>query len=825
MASYLSMLIQAAEPANYKLNYDEHYMISVPFATTTTPGIVAFDSDYFKVVNGVVSLSDEYAGNLNNILNDIADLQEGKVDKIVPEDAGIFAYVVRKVMGQVIDYAIQISQDADADTIAMRYTNGRLKVGDGVDNADAVNKAQLTAATTDIPKSALASDVRTSLGKADTAYQKPSTGIPETDLASAVRAKLNKAISRVGISPEDWETLPVADRDINTMYFVGPYGTAPNQYFVEWMYFVDPNDVGTWEAVGSTQSVDLSNYFTKSEINALLAGKANIDGVYSGMSVGHADIADQINTDREIEDADTACPPVVFGTVGGAAEVQNGYMRFPELRGHTIKWNQLVQNGNFDDITGWSAGSGSLSVADNIATVTASSGLESNFRLQQTLSKKAIYGHKGLFVFTARKTYDDSLTVRVRYPAQTSAVYLTATFQRIGLIATIDASGDNLDLFWIQGFDGSTGAGFEVMDVNFFDLTEIYGAGNEPSTVAEFARDFPLPYYAYNAGTLLSSKSSSVDFVKRNQWDEEWEVGAWVSGQKVDTGTGIRSKNIMPILPGTTYYCGGSGIYITIFDGNGNYISRTSYSNETFVTDVRAAFFAINSGSTYGTTYNHDICIYINWETPGLPYVAYSKQTITLPNLELRSAGSAYDVLYQQGGGKRRVGTYTFDGAETWYQGGSQTSAGMYRYYMQKDIGMKHGTALDGLCNAFENLGADWNTSTQEGVFFGVGGNELVQFVTSSAKTQAEIQAIFNSSVTIFFPLATETDITVEENPGWDEYAEIDNFGTVKFNQDPAQTIPVPQAYFIRYTVNLVEFLDSLYVHCGGDVSKIALTS
>ena len=81
------------------------------------------------------------------------------------------------------------------------------------------------------------------------------------------------------------------------------------------------------------------------------------------------------------------------------------------------------------------------------------------------------------------------------------------------------------------------------------------------------------------------------------------------------------------------------------------------------------------------------------------------------------------------------------------------------------------------------------------------------------------------SGVMLYYELETETDITLEENPGWDEYAEIDNFGTVKFNQDPAQDIPVPQAYFVRYTVNLVEFLDSLYVHCGGDVSKILLDS
>ena len=34
----------------------------------------------------------------------------------------------------------------------------------------------------------------------------------------------------------------------------------------------------------------------------------------------------------------------------------------------------------------------------------------------------------------------------------------------------------------------------------FCDLTEMFGAGNEPSTVEEFRALFPLDYYAYNAG-------------------------------------------------------------------------------------------------------------------------------------------------------------------------------------------------------------------------------------------------------------------------------------------------------------------------------------
>ena len=83
--------------------------------------------------------------------------------------------------------------------------------GGGTDDyADLTNKPQINGVTLSgnksasdlglypaqnngIPKTDLAAAVQTSLGKADTAYQKPSGGIPKTDLASGVQASLGAA--------------------------------------------------------------------------------------------------------------------------------------------------------------------------------------------------------------------------------------------------------------------------------------------------------------------------------------------------------------------------------------------------------------------------------------------------------------------------------------------------------------------------------------------------------------------------------------------------------------------------------------------------------
>lgn len=51
---------------------------------------------------------------------------------------------------------------------------------------------------------------------------------------------------------------------------------------------------------------------------------------------------------------------------------------------------------------------------------------------------------------------------------------------------------------------------------NVFDLTKMFGSGNEPETVAEFTSLFPLPYYAYNTGSLLSFTGTGIKVTGKN---------------------------------------------------------------------------------------------------------------------------------------------------------------------------------------------------------------------------------------------------------------------------------------------------------------------
>lgn len=56
-----------------------------------------------------------------------------------------------------------------------------------------------------------------------------------------------------------------------------------------------------------------------------------------------------------------------------------------------------------------------------------------------------------------------------------------------------------------QKYDTSPFSNHEI-----FDLTVMFGAGNEPSTVEEFEKIFPNDYYPYNAGEIVSAGTEEV---------------------------------------------------------------------------------------------------------------------------------------------------------------------------------------------------------------------------------------------------------------------------------------------------------------------------
>lgn len=182
-------------------------------------------------------------------------------------------------------------------------------------------------------------------------------------------------------------------------------------------------------------------------------------------------------------------------------------------------------------------------------------------------------------------------------------------------------------------------------------------------------------YYAYNAGSLESVLTSGHRTVGFNQWDEVWEVGNIdpTTGSLIASTTNIRSKNLIPVIPNTTYYAGWGAYFGRVFfyDANQNYISYVGdIGHEEFVTPSGCQYIRFRMYSAYGTTYNHDICINLSSDRNG-EYEPYSEHLYPLSPVSLRGIMTLVDGKLQNDGDEYLPdGTVKRNWAERDYQEG-----------------------------------------------------------------------------------------------------------------------------------------------------------
>lgn len=162
---------------------------------------------------------------------------------------------------------------------------------------------------------------------------------------------------------------------------------------------------------------------------------------------------------------------------------------------------QLVQNGNFENTTKWQIYSSSgttFSVDSNVGSITVGT---VNGQFYQNISTES--NHKYLYSFDVKASANR--TVKFRFGGDTSKyIEATTSWQTARDIHTRNDSATDFGIFLSSA--GTTnplqvGDVIDLRNVNYIDLTELYGIGNEPTTVAEFEEDYPLPYYPYNTET------------------------------------------------------------------------------------------------------------------------------------------------------------------------------------------------------------------------------------------------------------------------------------------------------------------------------------
>ena len=375
----------------------------------------------------------------------------------------------------------------------------------------------------------------------------------------------------------------------------------------------------------------------------------------------------------------------------------------------------------------------------------------------------------------------------------------------------------------------SAGASFsnDTFYPQVIDLTQMFGAGNEPETVEELKALLPLPYYDYNPGELVNVAATGIKTVGFNQWDEEWENCYWDEGNQGTKNPNARSlgcKDYIPVLPGKDYYIAslsGGVFYMLFYDAGKKLISYMS-PVQGFTTPTNCRYITFYSYDSYGTTYKNDICVNLSDPDRNGEYEPYkedvvplglnsikvkdSQGNITTITGGLKSAGSVYDEIV---GNKynKRVGEVDL-GNLNWTQGTSGGNNIMYSMGLSALIAHPSADSIiaNAICSGFvvmSNL--DYrnvlNTSS-------ININGYTYIRTDETDPVAFKTAV--SGVILYFELATPVEYDLAEPRAW--VAEREDGGTetvLPLDSDPPIVPPVLDLKYGDYAEEIAPFLKS----------------
>lgn len=169
------------------------------------------------------------------------------------------------------------------------------------------------------------------------------------------------------------------------------------------------------------------------------------------------------------------------------------YASIDKVGGKSVVWNQLCNAIN--------AVSNTYYINNNDGTITVKSGANEFFKVNSNVKTRFVSGHKYLALLRG-VTSTNELYLRVD---DMSGQLWIATWK--GSLFT--ANDTYKTLIYIRALQYS---GEDVTVIpQIFDLTAMFGAGNEPSTVEEFEAMFHADYYPYSEPTIISSQTDRID--------------------------------------------------------------------------------------------------------------------------------------------------------------------------------------------------------------------------------------------------------------------------------------------------------------------------
>lgn len=494
-------------------------------------------------------------------------------------------------------------------------------------------------------------------------------------------------------------------------------------------------------------------------------------------------------------------------SAGSDTSIKDGMASIKELHGNSVVWNQL--RGNAEGVSDDSKyGLTILTAIDSpyisiVGTPTHDDIIAYNAGIFPAIN--GIEGHK--YVGAIRGNTHVSLIV------YGGADFATAS---AGIFTCISSSALN----FVPQIKNKVGVSInEEVAFLCYDLTLMFGAGNEPVTIDEFYARMPIgvDMSAYNEGEVIHLTAEGIKSIGDNAWDEEWEQG-YIATDGSGDGSGnteIRSKNYIKVLPNERYFFpyylgqiyGQSGnLYFRVlfYDRDKTIISyTTTYTNwETdswIMTMPPNCHYIRFYTNIEGGTYNNDIMISLvhsGWkQDTDAKYQPYWDDTLLIDQ-RIKDAFpeglQKWDKVYNKNGkGYIVKGTGKASNLDWGY---TLTGDGSHLLYVDM-VDVKPGGNV--LCAQYEAIPATdyWDVMPDKAMCIHKSMGRII--VKDSAYTDAASFKAAMAGVMLYYELATPEVIEYDEPFNLDY--RVADFGTEEVISDQPSA---PIAAEIQYNFN-----------------------
>lgn len=311
-----------------------------------------------------------------------------------------------------------------------------------------------------------------------------------------------------------------------------------------------------------------------------------------------------------------------------------------EVEGNGVALNQLVQNGDFESTDKWRVpanGYVTFTVVNNIAKieVVSSSVSTPTMALTQLQSFAGVVGHKYYYETRFRPTKNaNAFIYHVGGGFSQFSNIVANSWNTIKEIQTCSSTSINAVGITQDTSNITVGDYYEVDYFEIIDLTQMFGAGNEPTTTSDNRIQWllSLGYVPYNAGSLENTTISGVKLIGNNRLSLDRTQG--------DTTGWINATTEKRPFDDTKYYIGlTANNYI-----NSSFVSLVSINDNSVVMNSLGSGYGIGfpmrviGGQTYtiefsasdGTTYKR-----VGWFDKEGSLISFNNETVsqkTAPN-------------------------------------------------------------------------------------------------------------------------------------------------------------------------------------------------